>query len=246
MGPSSNRDFLLDVIGRDSFAQGQATTAFVGEEYPEAFEPRDESVQSAAVAALLQYLEAAEAAMRKTVRVSAVLGGWSSSNPAGTFFRYAHGDGYIDAKVVPLAAKVFRVDLDEMSMEVVVEASGDDALLLTIDGKPAQVFSVQPDPRTVHMVVGARSSSWTNLLGQPAVQDDAGSSGKVVAPMHGLVQEILVASGAEVSAGDPLLVLEAMKMQHELKAGVSGVVSAVHCEAGKQVRADALLMEIEA
>ena len=245
MGPSSNRDFLLDALGRQSFAGGEATTAFVGEEYPEAFEPRDNPVDSAAVAALLQYLAAAEAAMQKTVRVCSALGGWSSSIPAGTFYRYAHGDGHIDAKVVPTGQQACHVQVGEDTMEMVVAGSDQNAVSLMIDGSPARVLYVHADPCTIHMVLGTRSSSWTNVLGQPAVREDAASSGQVLAPMHGLVQEVLVATGEEVSPGDPLLVLEAMKMQHELKAGVSGVVSTVHCEAGKQVRADALLMEIE-
>ena len=55
----------------------------------------------------------------------------------------------------------------------------------------------------------------------------------------------LVAPGATVTRGTRLLVLEAMKMQHEVRAEIDGLVTAVHCEAGRQVAADELILEIE-
>ena len=62
--------------------------------------------------------------------------------------------------------------------------------------------------------------------------------------MHGMLLEVFVIEGQTVARGDRLAVVEAMKMQHELIAGVGGEVTAIHFEAGCQVAAEVLLMEI--
>jgi len=69
-------------------------------------------------------------------------------------------------------------------------------------------------------------------------------TGRVVAPMPGKVIAVLVAPGARVEAGDPVAVLEAMKMETTLVAEVSGEVAAVHVDVGATVDGDALLVEI--
>jgi pyruvate carboxylase subunit B len=64
--------------------------------------------------------------------------------------------------------------------------------------------------------------------------------------MPGLVLDLLVEVGDEVAVDEGLLVLEAMKMENELKAPSGGVVQAIHAASGDAVDKDALLIEIEA
>ena len=68
--------------------------------------------------------------------------------------------------------------------------------------------------------------------------------GRVIAPMHGLLLEVLVKPGDEVSKGQTLAVLEAMKMHYEIQAEIDGTVDEVTAVAGKQVAADDVLIEI--
>jgi biotin carboxyl carrier protein len=76
-------------------------------------------------------------------------------------------------------------------------------------------------------------------------EDESAGSGHILAPMHGQVMEVFVSEGETVANGQRLLVLEAMKMQHEILAGVDGFVKSVNARAGEQVVADQLIMEIE-
>lgn len=71
-------------------------------------------------------------------------------------------------------------------------------------------------------------------------QDD----GAVTVAMPGLVVKLLVAEGDEVEAGQPVLIVEAMKMENEVKAGRAGVVQKFHVAEGDSVEADAILAEI--
>lgn len=66
------------------------------------------------------------------------------------------------------------------------------------------------------------------------------------APMPGTVRQVLVEPGDSVEAGQGLIVLEAMKMENELRADGSATVQAVHVEPGQAVTRDALLIEFEA
>jgi len=77
--------------------------------------------------------------------------------------------------------------------------------------------------------------------------DAAGAtdSGRVSAPMHGKVLEVLVAPGAAVRKGDRLAVIEAMKMEHTLLAPIDGIVADVRVTASAQVAQGAHLMTIE-
>jgi propionyl-CoA carboxylase alpha chain len=78
-------------------------------------------------------------------------------------------------------------------------------------------------------------------LPEPAAQEHA--PGALVAPMPGTVVRLAenVAPGMRVSAGEPLLWLEAMKMEHRITAPVSGTLTALHAAPGRQIEAGALL-----
>ena len=74
----------------------------------------------------------------------------------------------------------------------------------------------------------------------------AGPAGAVAvkAPMPGNILDVKVKPGASVKAGDALVVLEAMKMENEVFAGVNGVVKSVHVNAGDAVQPDDLLVVV--
>jgi 3-methylcrotonyl-CoA carboxylase alpha subunit len=69
--------------------------------------------------------------------------------------------------------------------------------------------------------------------------------GELMAPLPGRIAAVLVVSGARVEEGAPLLILEAMKMEHTISAPARGRVAAIHCKAGDQVVEGAELIEIE-
>ncbi|MCO4756259.1 MAG: acetyl-CoA carboxylase biotin carboxyl carrier protein subunit [Bacteriovoracaceae bacterium] len=71
------------------------------------------------------------------------------------------------------------------------------------------------------------------------------SAGTLVTDMPGKVVKLLTAEGAVVSQGDTLLILEAMKMENEIKAGVDGVVKIVNVKEGQNLESGHLMIEIE-
>ncbi|CAN5160725.1 acetyl/propionyl/methylcrotonyl-CoA carboxylase subunit alpha [soil metagenome] len=83
-----------------------------------------------------------------------------------------------------------------------------------------------------------------DLLARPPAAADGAAS--VRAPMPGRVARIMVTAGDAIAAGQPLLVLEAMKMEHTLKAGIAGTVAQLSVTAGAQVKEGDILCVIEA
>ena len=73
----------------------------------------------------------------------------------------------------------------------------------------------------------------------------ATAPGHVTTSMPGVIVEVLIKEGDDVKAGDPVLVTEAMKMETEVQAPVSGKVTKVHVSKGESVNPDEALIEIE-
>jgi geranyl-CoA carboxylase alpha subunit len=83
-------------------------------------------------------------------------------------------------------------------------------------------------------------------LAAPASAAAAGGDGKVRAAMNGRVVAVLVRPGDKVAAGQPVMTLEAMKMEHVHTAGVAGTVAAIDVAEGEQVTTGKIVVEIDA
>lgn len=77
-----------------------------------------------------------------------------------------------------------------------------------------------------------------------ADESGAGGHGPIHAPMTGRLEELLVAPGQTVAAGDVLFVLEAMKMRNQIKAQAAGTVEAIHVEPGSTVDPKTVILEL--
>lgn len=86
----------------------------------------------------------------------------------------------------------------------------------------------------------ARAFEWRNLLAHAA--DSTEGEGRLTAPMPGKVIAVLVEPGQKVEQGDPLIVMEAMKMEHTIGAPAAGVVAEVLYAVGDQVADGAQLL----
>lgn len=118
-----------------------------------------------------------------------------------------------------------------------------DELWLEIDGRPLRALIARLRDRVLVMVDGLL---YTFETGEPArgTRDGSVGSGLVTAPMPGKVIAVLVAEGQAVEAGQPLVLLEAMKMETTLAAEIAGRVRAIGATPGQLVEAGQMLVEI--
>jgi propionyl-CoA carboxylase alpha chain len=122
---------------------------------------------------------------------------------------------------------------------------------LHVDGEQVDVGAARDIARlrppvvvdgVVHLLGGRASLDVPPRFSPP---DDAGRAGSLVAPMPGAVLRILVAAGDVVAAGQPMLALEAMKMEHQVVAPVGGTVAEIFVQVGQQLDHGQVLVRIE-
>jgi geranyl-CoA carboxylase alpha subunit len=245
-GLTTNRGFLIDVLGKETFAKGEATTAFIGDEFSDddlaATTP--DLVQSA-IAAVLQYHAERESAFAKCVNVSPALMNWSSGSGLVTRYVYAWDETEFDLTVIPQNRHCYQVQSGDTSLTVDLLEANDNTARLRIDGRRQTVHYHIPTPGHIWLSVEGKTTSFRNHIAFAGAPEEVAGSGRVLAPMHGTLLEVCVKSGDAVKNGDRLAVLEAMKMQHDILSDVDGTVTEVHAIAGSQIAADSLLIEIE-
>ncbi len=112
---------------------------------------------------------------------------------------------------------------------------------VTVDGVPEQIL-IETLTETVPTEAGVVD---TRRASRGSKRPKASKEGHVTSSMPGTIVDILVKAGAKVKAGDPVLVIEAMKMENEVPAPVAGTVKAVNVAKGDSVNPDEALVEIE-
>jgi geranyl-CoA carboxylase alpha subunit len=100
--------------------------------------------------------------------------------------------------------------------------------------------------RLANMQAYGQSWSVRDITHQPAQGAGGAGSGRIQATMDGAIIDVLVEAGQNVRQGDTLVILEAMKMEHPVKADRDGIVGAVQASKGDQVKRSQLLVEITA
>jgi pyruvate carboxylase subunit B len=114
---------------------------------------------------------------------------------------------------------------------------------LTVDGVPTEILVETLDE--IVLTGGHQGALPSKPSGERRKRPRATGEGHVTTSMPGAIVDVLVKEGDEVNAGDPVLVTEAMKMETEVHAPISGRVAAVNVEKGESVNPDEALVEIE-
>ena len=248
-GTANNKDFLIQCLEKQSFIDGAATTAFIAEEFTEAdlalAEPRVEDAAAAAVIDLnLEY----QRHFASSTLTSHKLKNWTMASGLVSRKQYQFGQSLFDLSISPIAnsSDCYLVSCAQSQQQIEIE-------LLTMDGNNASLavngssllatFKLRQQGQLYCSIAG-RSALFKDLIILDGAVDEAAGGGRVTAPMHGLLLEVLVKPGDQVVKGQNLAVLEAMKMHYEIIAEVDGTVEEVTAVAGTQVAADDVLIEI--
>jgi biotin carboxyl carrier protein len=147
---------------------------------------------------------------------------------------------------------VFHLKLDGVSFPVSLERISESAhYSIIVDSRPYDLFA-EETPNGYHIIIGSRTYAVATLPGWvPSVAPGGpeapaapagGDEWVLTSPMSGVVQELHVSPGDEVKAGTVVVVIEAMKMQNELRARHDGTVKAVYVSVGQRVEQGARLL----
>jgi propionyl-CoA carboxylase alpha chain len=244
-GLTTNRDLLVAILREPDFLAGATDTGYLTRHEPAAL-ARTGSADGPATA---RHALAAALARQAVNRAGApVLGtlpsGWRNvfSAPQRVSFTAA-GEQY-DVAYRILGASVQASVNDTPLGQVKVREASPDQIDLEIDGT-RRVYRVHRAGPGTYVDASDGSSALTEVprFGDP---EKLAPPGSLLAPMPGLVRRVLVEVGAVVTTGQPLLVLEAMKMEQTVAAPAAGVVAELRAKAGEQVGSGQVLAVVEA
>jgi propionyl-CoA carboxylase alpha chain len=252
-GVGNNLQFLSAIMSHPRFIEGRLTTAFIDEEYPDGFTDTDPDTdlmqRFIAVAAVLDHIEADFYRTTNGNRAD-VLAGQTAMLDKGRVVRIS---GENTPVTVQGEASNYRVAVDSGN-EVSVQTNwqpGAGVASLNVDGVDlsVQVFGNSSGYELWHggyqvkaQVLSARKAELAGLMIEKVPED---MSRFLLCPMPGLIVALHVAEGDTVEAGQPLAVVEAMKMENVLQAQKSGVVTSVPVKVGDSLQVDEVIMEFE-
>lgn len=242
-GLGHNIDFVNAIMQHPRFRSGELTTGFIAEEYPEGFTGAATSEElKAKLAAIAGFIATARADRARNVdgQLATHLPPpfeWAVKLGGQTFAVEVDSDDVlVDGKVIDLAMEytpgdrvVFaEVDDEEIALKVEPTRTG---LKLTTRGAihKVEILPAHVAHLTQHMI--------------EKIPPDL--SKFLICPMPGLLVSLNVAEGDKVEAGQPLAVVEAMKMENILRAEKAATVKKVNAKAGESLAVDAIILELE-
>lgn len=158
-------------------------------------------------------------------------------------------EGDLDIRIQ--GSRVFAA-LEDRTYEIDLQRAGGDAFLLMTAGRVFDCRVDGPIESGLPVDVSVGTQNYTITLADPRRLRSAAAAGalaggvaRITAPMPGKVVRVMVEAGAEVEAGDGIVVVEAMKMQNEMKSPRAGKVLTVNVEVGTTVNGGDVLAVIE-
>ncbi|MGM0560149.1 MAG: acetyl-CoA carboxylase biotin carboxylase subunit [Pseudomonadota bacterium] len=239
-GINHNINFLSAVMAHPRFRDGNITTNFIAEEFPEGFAGRElsdeEQLGLAAVAAFIEWRREACHSMpisngsERVVRIGQEEYPFSIERAEkGIRVTSEQGTLSVEGDWRP-GWPLFTGQLDGSAITVQVDRRGP-AVVLTNDGCRIEALVMRP-----------RVAEMSRMIPEKAPPD---LSRYLLSPMPGLLVSVKVEAGQLIKAGEELAVVEAMKMENVLRAVSDGTVSKIHAQPGESLSVDQAIIEFE-
>jgi len=234
-GVSHNVPFLAALMAHPRFREGRLTTNFIAEEFKGGFTakhlpPRDPAVLGA-VAAVVERRRDERSGLSLDDRVVMLNRAPLALTITGkeSDFVVAVGDRriHIETDWVP-GEPLFHGKVDGQVVAVQVDTVGSGWRLIH-EGGQADALVLTPRQAELYALMPVKAAPDTSKF--------------LLSPMPGLLASVAVAEGQEVKAGEPLAVVEAMKMENVLRAVQDGTIKTLHAKAGDSLKVDQKIIE---
>jgi 3-methylcrotonyl-CoA carboxylase alpha subunit len=251
VGVTTNTVFLGSVAAHPAFAAGEIDTGFIERHrsalFPEAVPASDRILALASLELMLEWeVEAGQRAHSSSDPYSP----WHQTSGWRLNFDNHHDLHFIDGEqavtvVVHYRPGGYLLDLPGGSIFVRGEWNAGGELLADLGGMRVKATVVRSGNMLTVLDQGKSHLLIRHDPGAAGDEDEA-AAGRLTAPMPGKVVAILVEVGTRVERGTPLLVMEAMKMEHTINAPCDGAVAEFHFEVGGVVNEGAELLDFTA
>jgi len=237
-GVTTNQGFLISCLRHPAFAKGKATTAFIGQHREELLAQRTDATSEAALAAVLLYV------------TDPLAPPWRSGRTLAATFplpvRVELDHGIHDVEVGRERDGGYYAGLENTQYRIEIDGVDGDTIRVRRNGHAESIKWSREGDRLFLLHRGVTLAVRDLTRAAPATAASTGGDGKVRAAMNGRVVAVLVKQGERVEAGQPVMTLEAMKMEHVHAAGIAGTISAIDVAEGEQVTTGKIVVEIEA
>ncbi len=245
-GIQQNIPFLAAIMENKRWKSGQLSTGFIAEEYPQGFAGNEltqdlKSILSA-VAVAADNIE-----NRRKRRIGGQINGKTVTLSPERVVRL--GNDWLRVTIVSGDEKMVTLNNGKECLVRSTWTPGNPIWRGEIDGKPVSVLlrRILNGYRLWHKGVTVDAHVFNEKEAELArlmpAKKAADSSKKLLCPMPGLVVSIVVAEGQEIKAGEPLAIVEAMKMENILRAERDALVKKIHVKKGDSLAVDAIIME---
>ena len=243
-GIKTNKDFLVQCLENNSFLKGKTTSDFIPREHKKLFKAVDKKLLDNAMKASVLWLQ--EHNKRDNKKLYFLPRNWTNGilpkqditfefNDEEYKFQYENNNNHI---------QIHREHFERLSTSsVLIISVNEEHIHCEIDGISIKAFiSCFHDEITIN---GGSGDLVFKVLPKFIDPNEIIIKGSLTAPMPGKILNINVKKGSSVKTGETLLILEAMKMEHTIKANSDGQVIELYVKTGDQVESGSDLMKIE-
>jgi 3-methylcrotonyl-CoA carboxylase alpha subunit len=250
LGVQTNLGLLVRVAGHPEFAAAEIDTGFIGRYRDALLSGRgpasDEALAAAALARLHELAVSTQAAAARSGDANspwASIDGWRLNGEAHQELGFHDGTG--ERTIIAIAqGRNWLIEISGKKVRGSAERRPDGTLSIVLDGVRGFVTVLARRPETMVLVGGEH---WRLVETDPLAvrESEDPTAGRLTAPMPGRLTRLMVGGGDNVRRGEPLMIIEAMKMEHTVAAPADGTVEAVRYTVGDLVEEGAELISLD-
>ena len=238
IGPKNNSPFLLQLLANSDFIAGSASTSFIDSVIGNPEPPAMPALLPAVATALLH-----ESRLRPQDRRSRRANWRSGDSSTPLYYRLQSGPEEYEL-LLASGTEGYHIAYNGETYSLHLLADNNEYFDVSINGL-RQRFPIRIEGDCITLLHAGSQWQFADCTQAPASINEASGSGRLTAPMDGAIVEIRVQPQQQVKRGDIIAVMEAMKMEHPLKADRDGTVQLMNARPGDQVRGGQLLAQIE-
>ena len=244
-GTDNNKHFLTSVLESEEFISADVNTNFLTQHFHYKDITEDIKLRLTPLAASFQFLKDQKRLYDKSLLSNNSLLNWRSSGRLVSKYRYSIAGQHYDCLVYPETEENLQVVVNEDKTNVSFINSKECSYQVSMNDVKFTCDFLEVSEKMCFLQYQGVTCSFENLISVKENHNIFENENSVKPPMHGNIFRILVAIGDTVKKGTPLLIVEAMKMEHEILAPIDGIIEKINIEVGEQVSTDMELVSIK-